>query len=363
VYSGTRLRFTILYALFHAISAVVILTQFLAFGNLASNYWNANTSSSNDNNALVPISSTTLGDVPANYNIDMYNSISTTHNDTTSFHNASSWTHDQNYYWRVDAKAANHEKVHEIIQSRIADDEIKQYDLIWILLTLSLLSIGLHVVILLHVRSTAPTNDALKRKFEDVNGSVTVSQSDYGNYSDQKKRLGYWIYHQFKKGNSDYGMMEEMLCSDGLSQSRSLPLLKRNVLELDEEKGEGHGQLNDLHHQRDVVMDNSEHSHSDLESGLSVGSFLSDSEMDPFLYNEELFERNDHHLRRGLNRRRTSSGGMVNLGKLMGLERCFSTYSRGGCKSGVYVLFHVLFVSKMNGSSLMSYIFENSNVV
>lgn len=328
VYSGTRLRFTILYALFHAVSAVVILTQFLAFGNLTSNYWNANTtSSSNDNNALVPNSSTTIGDVPANYNIDVYNNSISTHNDT--FQDASSWTHDQNYYWRVDAKAANYEKVHEIIQSRIADDEMKQYDLIWILLTLSLLSIGLHVVILLHVRSTAPTNDALKRKFEDVNGSVSVSQFDYGNYSDHKKRLGYWIYHQFKKGNSDYCMMEEMQCSDGLSQSRSLPLLTRNVLELDKER-EGHGQLHHLHHQRDVMMDNSEHSHSDLESGLSVGSFLSDSEMDPFLYNEELFDRSYHHPRRGLNRRRTSSGGMVNLGKLMGLERCFSTYSRGG---------------------------------
>lgn len=78
-----------------------------------------------------------------------------------------------------------------------------EYDLIWILLTLSLCSICLHIVILLHVRSTAPTNDVIRRKFEE-------SQS-YGDYNTQRKRkmLAYWVYDRYRNENN-IGSMHEL---------------------------------------------------------------------------------------------------------------------------------------------------------
>jgi hypothetical protein len=301
VISGTRLRCTILYALFHAFSAVVILGHFFAFGNLASKPL--------DDNALVPMSPIVRAPTK---DMDMYSAS----NDTVHY-----YTTLPSYYW-VDTKAD--QKLDEIIQDRVPD-EIKQYDLIWILLTLSLLSIGLHVVILLHVRSTAPTNDAMKRKFEDANnGAGAVSHYlDYGIYSGHK-RLGYWIYHQFKKGNSNPMMMEE-ISNNGFSQSSRCLHLKMTK--------ESDGERNDskIHHlnNNQNMLNSSEH--SDLESGLSVESFMSESEMDPFLNNEDLYSIRSlvhgDHPRRGLNRRRG-----VNFGKLIGIERCFSNYSRGGCK-------------------------------
>lgn len=319
VYSGTRLRFTIIYVLFHAISAFIILGQFFAFSNLASK-------SLNDHGPSIPL-------------IDVYS----TNNDTSLPHDSSLSTY-QNYYWMNNSKTINHQQLDEVIQNRgIPDSEVKQYDLIWILLTLSLLSIGLHAVILLHVRSTAPTTDAMKRKFEDANGMGASSHYlDHGIYSD-RKRLGYWIYHQYKKGSSlglSSMVMKETISSHGFCRSttssinRCLPS-KRKV-ELDDESKDPSNSSNNL-----SVIDNSQH--SDLESGLSVGSFVSESETetDPFLHHDEIGHHDndddlfsieslidgDHQRRGGLSRRRMSSG--VNLGKLIGIERCFSNYSRG----------------------------------
>jgi hypothetical protein len=72
-----------------------------------------------------------------------------------------------------------------------------QLDMIFVLLTLSLSSICLHIVIILHVRSTAPSNDIIRKSFEG-------GQSIQGNtYTQRKKKmLAYWVYDRYRNENN-----------------------------------------------------------------------------------------------------------------------------------------------------------------
>jgi len=175
----------------------------------------------------------------------------------------------------------------EMLTQHVSND-IKEYDVIWILLTLSLLSIGLHVMILLHVRSSAPTYDAMRQKFDEA----TESEIDHADYIQRgKKRLGYWIYNQYREKDRERNMQ------DGISVDSS--------------------------------------AHSDLESGLSDSSqSQSDNEMDAFL-SHDVFRNSDSTRspgsildgndipRRRRNRGRTNSG--VSLRGLVNIHNCFST--------------------------------------
>lgn len=292
VYSGTRLKFTALYTVFHTASALVILAHFFAFGIVASeSFSDFYVPSLPKNNDLFVQSSDT---VPNDVNLD-----------------------------------------EEVLVGRRVPNDIQEYDLIWILLTLSLFSIGLHVVILLHVRSTAPTNDAMKRKFEDTTGAggIVGTQYDYSYYSG-RKRLGYWIYNQYRKGTLSSLSLEEEIWRSSQESSQSDWMPCRRSTALDEDRA----RKMTMNHR---LLDDSEH--SDLESGISLESASSDVEMDPFI-RQDYFRSAVHDTnhanalghdngntspRRGLNRRKMSAG--VNLGKLIGIEKCFSTTSsRGG---------------------------------
>jgi len=191
----------------------------------------------------------------------------------------------------------------EMLTQHVSND-IKEYDVIWILLTLSLFSIGLHIMILLHVRSSAPTNDAMRQKFEET----TETEIDYDNYIQRgKKRLGYWIYSQYREKDRERNIQ------DGISVDSS--------------------------------------SHSDLESGLSDSSQSdNDNEMDAFL-SHDLFRNSESARspgsildgndipRRRVNRGRTNSG--VSLRGLVNIHNCFSSGYDG--KSFPLSFKHVLF--------------------
>ena len=272
VYSGTRLKFTILYTIFHAASALTVLCHFFAFGILASEnlsdfYVPALPVHDDDpNRDATSVSNRMLDDELANDSQDGYG---------------------------PNSAIGTEANLDEILVQRVSND-IKEYDVIWILLTLSLFSIGLHIMILLHVRSSAPTNDAMRRKFEEA----TETEFDDQNYSQRgKKRLGYWIYDQCRQNDL------ESNAHDGISVDSSM--------------------------------------HSDLESGLS-DSTRSDNEMDPFL-THDLFQNpdslnvsstggilddNDIPHRRLYRRRRTDNNG-VSLRGLVGIHRCFSTGYEG----------------------------------
>ena len=134
-YSGNRLRLSKLYMSFHVCSAVVVSCHFVAFSIL------------------------TIDDAISKSNtMTQTNNINATKDDGNSY-------------------------------------DSKEIDIIWTLLILSLISIALHIVILFHVRSTAPTNDAITRKFE---GAQRVNNNSVGK---TRKMLAYWIYDRYRRGH------------------------------------------------------------------------------------------------------------------------------------------------------------------
>ena len=69
------------------------------------------------------------------------------------------------------------------------------YNLIWILLTLSLTSIALHIVILLHVKSSAPLVGVIEPKRNKGGGYRKGGQIMR---SKSRKVLAYWIYDRYR---------------------------------------------------------------------------------------------------------------------------------------------------------------------
>jgi len=262
VYSGTRLKFPALYTILHVISALIVLSHFFAFSLLASE---------NFSDFYLPA-------IPV---IDVV--------DDGSGQDGSGRTDDLN----LDELLSNH-----------VSDEIKEYDVIWILLTLSLFSIGLHIVILLHVRSTAPTNDAMKRKFEEA---VVLNSG--------KKRLGYWVYNQYRRENN-HNLEDDDSRSD--DNDHDSPLFGMDAGG-GTGRSTGRGALSPLRgRSRSSSGDLSAASLSDLESGLSL-------ETDAFI-SHDVFRSSlddDEMPRRRSTRRRTASD--AKLGSLLGLDRCFSS--------------------------------------
>ena len=91
-------------------------------------------------------------------------------------------------------------------------DVTTTYELIWILLTLSLCSISLHIVILLHVRSTGPSDEVIRRKFEEGQSwrSTDSNHDSMGNNISngsngihrKRKMLAYWVYDRYRRENN-----------------------------------------------------------------------------------------------------------------------------------------------------------------
>lgn len=135
-YSGNRLRFPKVYLSFHVCSAIVVTCHFCAFSIM------------------------TIEEA-----ISKSNTI----------------THE--------------EDIHMTDKNEKKQYDSKEMDIIWTLLILSLIAITLHIIILFHVRSTAPTNDAITRKFE---GAQRVNSSSVGK---SRKMLAYWIYDRYRRGN------------------------------------------------------------------------------------------------------------------------------------------------------------------
>jgi len=175
-YSGTRLKFQPFYSILHAISAIIVLTHFFAF-----------------------LLSTQQTEIRTE---DEFKS-----HDLQGSYNNTSFADDEN--------SLKNEQFDEMIEHNLQSNTVLEYDLIWILLTLSLVSISLHIVILLHVRSSAPSNDVLRRKFEE--GQQQQSSSFWGgggrnNTSSnipKRKMLAYWVYDRYRREN-DVGEYDDL---------------------------------------------------------------------------------------------------------------------------------------------------------
>lgn len=159
-------------------------------------------------------------------------------------------------------------------------DDSKEVDIIWTLLMLSLISITSHIVILFHVRSTAPTNDAITRKFE---GAQRVNSNSVGK---TRKMLAYWIYDRYRRGNHSF------------NNSMHLPATEPR--------------------EEDVVV-HSDHSLNNVDSDGLEGFNL--SSRPSFEYRDEIGlgfrdERGYSQLRRRENGRTIDHG--VNLGNIVG---------------------------------------------
>ena len=205
------------------------------------------------------------------------------------------------------------------------DDETRENDVIWILLILSLFSIGLHITILMHVRSTAPSNDAMKKSIMGKmdEGKVVYPYNKNGK---KKKRLGYWIYNQYRNGRpfhinsleDDSGSVSSHGDSD-LSFGRAVQTPSQM-----RDRGVDHD------HDMDLSVDDSNSLDSGLESGLSASAGSDNAETDAFLSHDVFRNSNTNSLldrgddgpgpSRRKNRRRTSSGVFQ-----FGIHRCFST--------------------------------------
>ena len=215
-----------------------------------------------------------------------------------------------------DGEDANYgsDKLDEILEQKVSD-EIKEYDIIWILLTLSLVSIGLHVMILLHVRSSAPTSNDIKRQLQESNEAS----------HDKSKRLGYWIYSQYRKRD------RERNATDGISiASDSESDLESGLSEVSSIDG----------NERGPVFAR-EYESSDSENDGEMDAFITHDLFDSGRDSSDIFRPTP---RRRRNRARTSSSGIRNsLSGLIGMHECFST-GYDGMYMFHCILFHIHYV-------------------
>lgn len=215
-----------------------------------------------------------------------------------------------------DGEDANYgsDKLDEILEQKVSD-EIKEYDIIWILLTLSLVSIGLHVMILLHVRSSAPTSNDIKRQLQESNEAS----------HDKSKRLGYWIYSQYRKRDRERNV------TDGISiASDSESDLESGLSEVSSIDG----------NERGPVFAR-EYESSDSENDGEMDAFITHDLFDSGRDSSDIFRPTP---RRRRNRARTSSSGIRNsLSGLIGMHECFST-GYDGMYMFHCILFHIHYV-------------------
>ncbi len=215
-----------------------------------------------------------------------------------------------------DAKYGS-DKLDEILEQKVSD-EIKEYDIIWILLTLSLVSIGLHVMILLHVRSSAPTSNDMKRQLQESNEASHDK-------SKKSKRLGYWIYSQYRKRD------RERNATDGISiASDSESDLESGLSEVSSIDGNERGPLFARKYEN-----------SDSENDGEMDAFITHDLFDSGRDSSDIFRPTP---RRRRNRARTSSSGIRNsLSGLIGIHECFST-GYDGMYMFHCILFHIHYV-------------------
>lgn len=215
-----------------------------------------------------------------------------------------------------DGEDANYgsDKLDEILEQKVSD-EIKEYDIIWILLTLSLVSIGLHVMILLHVRSSAPTSNDIKRQLQESNEAS----------HDKSKRLGYWIYSQYRKRD------RERNATDGISiASDSESDLESGLSEVSSIDGNERGPLFARKYEN-----------NDSENDGEMDAFITHDLFDSGRDSSDIFRPTP---RRRRNRARTSSSGIRNsLSGLIGMHECFST-GYDGMYMFHCILFHIHYV-------------------
>ncbi len=306
VYSGTRLKFPIVYTLLHLISGFIVFCHFCAFSILLSENFYSDLDFSPDDWEK---------DAP-----------------TTGFHDDIT----PNEQSRDDSSGDLHE-------FNGLDDETKEHDVIWILLILSIFSIGLHVSMLIHVRSTAPSNDAMKKSIVGKKGEITALHS-YKRNGNRKKRLGYWIYNQYRNGRP-FQMSSSEDFSASLSSGEDPEVLINGAFQSPLQM-RGRGSDDDA----DLSVDGSES--SGLESGLSADS--SAGERDAFLTHDifnsantnSLLDRSDDgRPSRRKNRQRTSSGVFG-----IGIHRCFSTGYDGKFFVAINTVF-VLYLIRLGLSS------------
>lgn len=215
-----------------------------------------------------------------------------------------------------DGEDANYgsDKLDEILEQKVSD-EIKEYDIIWILLTLSLVSIGLHAMILLHVRSSAPTSNDIKRQLQESNEAS----------HDKSKRLGYWIYSQYRKRD------RERNATDGISiASDSESDLESGLSEVSSIDGNERGPLFARKYEN-----------SDSENDGEMDAFITHDLFDSGRDSSDILRPTP---RRRRNRARTSSSGIRNsLSGLIGIHECFST-GYDGMYMFHCILFHIHYV-------------------
>lgn len=282
------------------------------------------------------------------------------------------------------------------------DDELglsREDEIIWILLLISLISICLHITIFMHVRSTAPSNDAMnkygygrkrprkgsKDKYRYKYSNVENAEDGYG-YSGTKKRLGYWIYKQYRNGSpfrqnfedggggrnglgsgsrrgKGTGLMGYNDHEDGLSLSSHEIDSDLSIRDSMRKSSKRNSHLSpdrqDDMEDISVGEGSSESFHSALESGLSAGSnSASENETDAFLdhdvFTSVYTDSDDSHNGPTKRRNRNRTGTGVSLGSLVGIHRCFQTGYDGECS----VIFFINCMQVCLASLIMVHSFE-----
>lgn len=224
-YSGTRLKLPALYSTIHTISGIVVFIHFIAFSIYAESHFKNDSSGSSS-------STTNNGTAVDNVMDDDFVRLFLSSSSSSSSHGGL-LIDDQNYDLTTTSfnntmpmSTTLHQHQHQNqnhIDERINDSTTieTEYDVIWILLALSLCSIFLHIVILLHVRSTAPSHDAIRQKLEE---GQAFGDSSSSNIHRNRKMLAYWIYYRYRREN-------DVESFDGQDESLfTSKIMKRNIV-------------------------------------------------------------------------------------------------------------------------------------
>ena len=269
--SGTRLKYTFAYSSIHVISAGTVLAHFFAFSNEVYN---------KSHSIWLPTLS------PLSPLEEDYTSTST----MSSADNATIGSVDDGITILPSGQPSDDDK-----------RTVEEFDLIWLLLTLSLISIGLHIVILLHVRSSAPTTGDLR-----VNNKPQEKQKSHE--EQKRKLLAYFIYHQYAAlGNEEIESESERRTTAAAASMTSSLRNKSSLFQSSKDS-----------------FDRPTESSSDDDSLTLTEAFLSSDENDENDFESGLISRRKRNGERARMWGSTRLNRKVSFQKLVGLRLCFS---------------------------------------
>jgi len=294
-YTGTRVKFPIAYFSFHSFSAVVLLVHIIVFitvthdGNLNTIWYNTK------EQFVVELSeeeTSTSSDIEYGFE---------------QFGNTLRMLIETNL-----AATSNATLVAEFPD---------QFKVTRILLLLSLISIFMHIVILLHVRSSAPSSGFVRPN--------TLWKQYRRKDRRQRKQLSYWIYHKYRRQHekeiADGNANDE--CFEDLDNGNRSPLFGGNLLVTSSAL---------FADENESLFDfESARSHEEYDSACSIEEASCFDETQAFLPNNSLMDgTNVAELRGEMPRQRKKrdidpgarwgNRGGVNFRNFAGIQACFT---------------------------------------